>query len=199
MVTFGARPALAVTVWPSVSRASALNVLNAGLCAPLGSSSPLCHGFPEPSRNVNQMNICTCGSFRAIVSLALLGLGLVLRWPNTIPWALVFAAAGYVVTRSGESLVDGWASVVGVLLLLAAELASWSIEHDARIRTEPALVVRRAATITALAAAALLTNFILLAAAAAASSAGVLIAAAGVAAAVAAVATVLRLVTVRGR
>jgi len=111
----------------------------------------------------------------------------------------VFAAAGYVVTRSGESLVDGWASVVGVLLLLAAELASWSIEHDARIRTEPALVVRRAATITALAAAALLTNFILLAAAAAASSAGVLIAAAGVAAAVAAVATVLRLVTVRGR
>ena len=134
-----------------------------------------------------------------LLAALLLTLGLVLRWPNTIPWALVFAAAGYVVTRSGESLVDGWASVVGVLLLLAAELASWSIEHDARIRTEPALVVRRAATITALAAAALLTNFILLAAAAAASSAGVLIAAAGVAAAVAAVATVLRLVTVRGR
>jgi hypothetical protein len=134
-----------------------------------------------------------------ILSLALLGLGLVLRWPNTIPWSIVFMAAGYVVTRSGESLVDGWASVVGVLLLLAAELASWSIEHDARIRAEPALVVRRSATIAGLCAAALLTNFILLAAAGVASSAGVLIAAAGVAAAVAAVATVLRLVTVRGR
>ena len=135
----------------------------------------------------------------AIVSLALLSLGLVLRWPNTIPWALVFAAAGYIVTRTGESLVDGWASLVGVLLLIAAELASWSIEHDARIRAEPRLVVRRLATIATLGAAALLTNFILLAAAAVASSAGVLIAAAGVAAAVTAVATVLRLVTVRGR
>jgi hypothetical protein len=134
-----------------------------------------------------------------IVALVLLTLGLVLRWPNTIPWALVFAAAGYVVTRSGESLVDGWAAVVGVLLLLSAELASWSIEHDARIRAEPALVVRRIATIAGLAALALLTNFILLAAAAVASSAGVLLAAAGVAAAVTAVATVLRLVTVRGR
>jgi hypothetical protein len=134
-----------------------------------------------------------------ILSLLLLALGLVLRWPNTIPWALIFAAAGYVATRSGESIVDGWAAVIGVLFLLAAELASWSIEHEARIRTEPALVVRRAATIAGLAAAALLTNFILLAAAAVASSAGVLIASAGVAAAVAAVATVLRLVTVRGR
>jgi hypothetical protein len=86
-----------------------------------------------------------------------------------------------------------------VLLLLAAELATWSIEHDARIRTEPALVVRRGATIAGLCAAALLVNFILLAAAAVASSAGVLIAAAGVAAAVTAVATVLRLVTVRER
>ena len=27
-------------------------------------------------------------------------------------------------------MVDGWASLVGVALLLAAELASWSIEHD---------------------------------------------------------------------
>ena len=135
----------------------------------------------------------------AILSLALLFLGLILRWPNTIPWALVLAAAGYVATRGGEPLVDGWASVVGVLLLLTAELASWSIEHDARIRTEPALMLRRVATIAGLCAVALLVNFILLAAAAVSSSAGIPIAAAGVAAAVTAVATVLRLVTVRGR
>ncbi|MFL5981290.1 MAG: hypothetical protein ACJ74R_06245 [Gaiellaceae bacterium] len=135
----------------------------------------------------------------AIVSLVLLSLGLVLRWPNTIPWALVFAAAGYIATRGGEPLVDGWATVVGVLLLLTAELASWSIEHDGRIRTEPALLFRRVATVTGLCAAALLVNFILLAAAAVSSSAGIAIAAAGVAAAVTAVATVLRLVAIRGR
>jgi hypothetical protein len=135
----------------------------------------------------------------AALSLALLALGLVLRWPNTIPWAIALCAAGYVAAREGSRLVDGWATVVGVLLLLSAELASWSIEHDARIRAEPALTARRIATIAGLCLAALLVNFILLAAAAVASSAGVVIAAAGVAAAVTAVATVLRLVTVRER
>src|SRR5439155_2657871 len=44
----------------------------------------------------------------AILALVLLSLGLILRWPNTIPWALVFAAAGYAATRGGEPLVDGW-------------------------------------------------------------------------------------------
>jgi hypothetical protein len=134
-----------------------------------------------------------------IVSLLLLALGLVLRWPSTIPWAIAVTAAGYIATRGGEPVVDGWSAVAGVLLLLCAELASWSIEHDARIRTEPALVVRRIATIAGLCAAALLVNFILLAAAAVGSTAGVVVAAAGVAAAVTAVATVLRLVTLRGR
>jgi hypothetical protein len=134
-----------------------------------------------------------------IVGLLVLALGLVLRWPSTIPWAIAVAAAGYIVTRGGEPVVDGWSAAVGVLLLLTAELASWSIEHDARIRAEPALVARRITTIVGLSAAALLVNFILLAAAAVGSTAGVVVAAAGVAAAVAAVATVLRLVTVRGR
>jgi hypothetical protein len=130
----------------------------------------------------------------AVFALALLALGLVLRWPATIPWAVVIAAGGYVVTREGRSIVDGWAAVIGVLLLVAAELASWSIEHDARIRSEPSLLVRRVVTLTVLAAAALLVNFVLLAAAAISSSAGVLLAAVGVAAAVTAVAVVLRLV-----
>src|SRR5207245_565728 len=80
--------------------------------------------------------------------------------------------AGYVATRHGTSLVDPWASVVGVLLLVSAELSSWSIDHDARIRAEPALVVRRTATLAALATAALLLDFLLLGAAAVSSSAG---------------------------
>ena len=81
--------------------------------------------------------------------------GLVLRWPITIPWAVLLPRARYLSARAGHVVVDGWAAVIGVLLLLAAELATWSIEHDARIRAERALVVRRAVTLAALALAAL--------------------------------------------
>jgi hypothetical protein len=142
----------------------------------------------------------TAGDRWAFVSLGtgaaavlLLGLGLVLRWPSTIPWSVILVAAGYLVSVDGHPVVDGWAALVGVALLVSAELASWSIEHDRRIRSESGLVARRAAMIGALAAAALLVNFILLAAAAVSASEGVLLAAVGVAAAVAAVSVVLRL------
>jgi hypothetical protein len=100
---------------------------------------------------------------------------------------------GYLLAREGNDIVDGWAAAIGVLLLLGAELASWSIEHDARIAAERSLVLRRVATLTALVAAALFVNFMLLATAGVSASAGVLLAAVGVAAAVAAVAVVLRL------
>jgi hypothetical protein len=83
--------------------------------------------------------------------------------------------------------------VVGVLLLLAAELALWSIDHNARIRSERSLTARRIVTLVGLAAAALLVNFMLLATAAVSASSGLILAAAGVAAAVAAVSMVLRL------
>lgn len=130
----------------------------------------------------------------AIASIVLLALGLLLRLPSTIPWALLAAAAGYLIAIQGRDTVDGWAAAIGVALLLAAELSSWSIEHDARIRSERALVVRRAATLAALGAVALFVNFMLLAAAAVTAAAGIVVAAVGVAAAVAAVAIVLRLV-----
>jgi hypothetical protein len=129
-----------------------------------------------------------------VVSLALLVTGLVLRWPTMIPWAVIASAAGYLITREGRSVVDGWAAVVGATLLLAAELASWSVEHDRRIRSERALVLRRTITLAVLTVVALLVNFLLLATAAVAASASVLLAAVGVAAAVSAVAVVLRLI-----
>jgi hypothetical protein len=139
-------------------------------------------------------NVAALAVATGAISLLVLGAGLVLRWPTTVPWAVLVSGAGYLITREGHSVVDGWASVVGVALLLAAELASWSIEHDRRIRSERSLVVRRIGTLAALAAAALLVDFVLLAAAAVTASAGVLIAAVGVAAAVSAIGVVLRLV-----
>jgi hypothetical protein len=120
-------------------------------------------------------------------------LGLALRIPVAIPWAVGLAAAGYLAGRSGSAAVDAWAAVVGPLLLLAAELGSWSIEHDARIRTEAAVVVRRLTTLVALMAAALLAGFLLLAVAAVSATPGLLLVLTGTAAAVAAVALVVRL------
>jgi hypothetical protein len=138
-------------------------------------------------------HLARVGAGAGAFGLALLVLGLVLRWPTTIPWSILLVGGGYLLAREGHSVVDGWAAAIGVLLLLAAELASWSIEHDARIEAEASLVRRRIATLSALIAAALLINFMLLAAAGVAASSGVLLAAVGVAAAVAAVAVVLRL------
>jgi hypothetical protein len=126
--------------------------------------------------------------------LAALVIAIVLRWPGAIPWGILAVGAAYLAGREGKTVVDGWAAVVGAALLVAAELAAWSIEHDARIRTQRALAFRRVATLSALVAGALLVNFLLLGTAAIAASAGVLLAATGVAAAVAAVAVVLRLV-----
>jgi hypothetical protein len=138
--------------------------------------------------------LASVGGALGLAGLVVLATGLVLRWPVAIPWAVALVGAGYLVSRSGSSLVDGWAAVLGVVLLVGAELATWSVEHDARIRSEPALLVRRAVTLAVLAVSALAVNVLLLGAAGVASSAGVLLAAVGVAAAVSAVAIVLRLV-----
>ena len=110
------------------------------------------------------------GAGAGAFGLGLLVLGLVLRWPTTIPWSILLVGGGYLLAREGHSVVDGWAAAIGVLLLLAAELASWSIEHDARIEAEASLVRRRIATLSALIAGALLINFMLLAAAGVAAS-----------------------------
>jgi hypothetical protein len=127
------------------------------------------------------------------LGLALLALAIVLRWPSLVPWAIFVTGAGYVGGRTGNNVVDGWAAAIGVLLLLAAELAIWSIEHDARIAEERSLTVRRIATLGLLGVAALLMNFLLLGTAAISASASVVLAAAGVAAAVGALVVVLRL------
>jgi hypothetical protein len=130
----------------------------------------------------------------AAAGTLLLLLGVIFRRPAAIPWSLVSTGAAYAIGRQGNPVVDGGAAVVGALLLLAAELAAWSIEDDARIETEPALVTHRAVVVAVLVASALLIDFVLLGTAAVSAATGVLLAAAGVIAAVGAVAIVLRLV-----
>jgi hypothetical protein len=123
-----------------------------------------------------------------------LAVGILLRLPATVPWAIVLVGASYVLARVDHTTVDGWSAAVGTVLLLAAELAAWSIDHDARIHEETAVPRRRIATLVALAAATLLLNVLLVASAAVSAPAGLVLAVAGVAAAVSAVALVLRLV-----
>lgn len=127
------------------------------------------------------------------LGVGLLAVAIALRWPTVVPTAIFVTGGGYIAGRADRHVVDGWAAVVGVLLLLAAELALWSIDHDTRIHTERALTARRITTLAVLAGAALLMNFLLLGTAAISASASVLLAAVGVAAAVGALVVVLRL------
>jgi hypothetical protein len=127
------------------------------------------------------------------LGLLFLVVALVLRAGVLVPWAVIATAGGYLAVRAGHDTVDGWAAVVGVLLLLAAELAAWSIDADARIHAERALVVRRVLTLAGLCTAALVANFLLLATTALSATAGALLALLGTTAAVVAVAVVLRL------
>jgi hypothetical protein len=145
-------------------------------------------------------SIAKGGSYEAVAdvtggfALVLLAVAILMRWPSLVAWTILLAGTGYLAGRHGNGVVDGWATVIGVLLLLAAELAFWSIDHNARIRSERSLAIRRVVTLVALGGVALFVNFLLLATAAVSASSGVILAAAGVAAAVAAVSMVLRLV-----
>jgi hypothetical protein len=128
-----------------------------------------------------------------VAALVLLALGLVLRVPAFVPWAVAAAGADYILARTGGDVVDGWAALAGAALLLAAELAFWSATDDSRLPVERPVIVRRVVTVAALVLTGLLVGFLLLGAAAITASSGVVVAAAGVAAAVTSVGFVLRL------
>ena len=125
--------------------------------------------------------------------MLLLLIALVLRFPSLVPWAVGMLAATYLAGRTGHATVDGRAAVVGVLLLLSAELASWSVDIDRRIKAERALTIRRAGTLLGLCLVALLVNFMLLATSAVSASSGAALATIGTAAAVASIGVVVRL------
>lgn len=138
--------------------------------------------------------VASAGGALAGVGALVLAAGVLLRFQLAVPWAVLLAGAGYVVARAHHSVVDGWAAVVGSALLLAAELAAWSIASDRRIHEDRALVLRQSLTVIALVVAAGLVSFVLVGAAAVSATAGLLLTGIGVAAAVGAVAVVLRLV-----
>ena len=138
--------------------------------------------------------VASAGGTLAGVGTVALAVGVVLRFSVAVPWAVLLAGAGYVVARAHHTVVDGWAAAIGAALLLAAELAAWSIASDRRIHTERMLVLRQSLTIAVLVVASGLVSFVLVGAAAVSAAAGLLLTAVGVAAAVGAVAVILRLV-----
>jgi len=119
---------------------------------------------------------------------------LLFRWQTLIPWAVLAAGGGYLIGREGSAVVDGRAAVIGVFLLLGAELAVWSIEHDKRVRAERTVVIRQAANLAGLALVALVVNAALLGAASIPGGSGILVTLLGAGAAVTAVAVIVRLV-----
>jgi hypothetical protein len=133
-----------------------------------------------------------------VAALAFALAALVLRWYALVPWAVLAGGAGYLIGREGHAVVDGNAAIIGVLLLLGAELASWSMEHDRRIQAERAVVVRRALTLAGLAVTALIVNLALLGTASLPGGSGVLITLVGIGAAILTLGVVVRLVRTAG-
>ena len=111
---------------------------------------------------------------------------------RSIPWAVCAAGGGYWPDARATTPSTAWAAVVGVLLLLGAELASGRSSTTRAFTRSARVVVRRAATLLPRRRPRSWSNFVLLGAAALSASASVVLAAAGVAAAVAAVAVVVR-------
>lgn len=124
-------------------------------------------------------------------SVALLALALVLRrtWPAL--WAVAFAGASYATGRAGHTSIDTRAALVGVLLLLAAEFATWSIDAQPQFRIEWRVHARRGAIVTVVAACAAGVDAFVLAAAGVSVTPSAALAAVGVAAAAGAVALVV--------
>ena len=126
----------------------------------------------------------------AAASLLALLAALAFRRVTPAIWAVALGGGAYLAGRSGHIAVDSRSAFVGVLLLLAAELASWSADASSRLDTEWRVHAQRAAVLLAIAVCSLAADFFVLAGAGIAASGEVALAAAGSAAAVAAVALV---------
>jgi hypothetical protein len=85
----------------------------------------------------------------AVPGIVALALALVSGWPAPIPWAVVSLGSSYAVSLHGQHTIDGRAPLVGAALVLAAELAYWSLERRTPVGDEAGLHLRRALSILA--------------------------------------------------
>jgi hypothetical protein len=121
----------------------------------------------------------------------LLGAGLALRLPLTVPLAVLALGAGYGVSLGVEGgALDTRAPALGAALFLLAELAYWSLELREAVADEPGAYLRRVGLLSALALGALAVGAGLLAVVDAGERGGVALEALGAVAAVAALAIV---------
>jgi hypothetical protein len=127
-----------------------------------------------------------------LFGLALLVAGLSLRVPAAITAGLAVVAGTYAAALAVESApLDRRAPIVAAALLLAAELAWWSLELRARIAPEAGSYLRRLAFVLVLALGAYGVGALLLAVVDVARTSGLAIETVGVVAAVGAVAVAL--------
>lgn len=123
--------------------------------------------------------------FPATGALLLVAVAAVTRWSDLLPWALALCLATYAAgLLAGRDALDPLAPAFAAGLLVAAELAYWSLESSAAPETR-ATLLRRAGVIAGLALATAALGGVLLAAAQVRPPGGPLVLAAGVAAAVA--------------
>jgi hypothetical protein len=130
------------------------------------------------------------------VGALLLALAVLAGRPGWIAWSLVLLGAEYAASLAvaeGGGEMDAWAPLYAAGLLVAAELAFWSLELRGTAREDAASLRRRLAALSALALAALGLAALVALVTELPGGGGVLWDAVGVAAAVAALAIVARL------
>ncbi len=126
----------------------------------------------------------------AVAFLALVA-ALVLGWPSLVPVAVAVAGGFYALELAiDHAPLDLTAPAVAVGLLLAAELAYWSLDEGERIPGDPGDGLRRAAVVALLGVSAFLVSATLLVLADEVRARGLAIDLAGAAASVAALATI---------
>jgi hypothetical protein len=127
----------------------------------------------------------------AVASVALIA-ALVQGWSWLVPAAIALAGGSYAVELAiDDAPLDVAAPVVAVGLLLAAELAYWSLDERSRVPGDPGQGLRRAAIVALAAAGALVVASALVALVDEIRGRGIALDLAGAVAAVAVVVTVL--------
>jgi len=100
----------------------------------------------------------------AASALVALVAGIVLGWARLVPVSIALAAGSYAAQLAVDDVaLDPTAPLLAVAVLLAAELAYWSLEERERPRAEPGAGRRHAVFVAALGVAALAVGVALLA------------------------------------